>query len=115
MAEREVSTGVSTLLALLEARLRAFGLAVAVGESSLIARNIRESEGATAAGRAMNPGLRQEVTCQPDAAGVPWWFWVWQGPTRDAPGELEPLCPAANLEWAAERITRVLAMPEGPP
>ncbi|WP_146778722.1 hypothetical protein [Actinomadura craniellae] len=60
----------------------------------------------------MSPGLRQDIAClrRDDAGGALWWHWVWSGPTRDAPGELEPLCPADEIETAAERITRVLAL-----
>ena len=59
---------------------------------------------------AMSPGLRQTVTCQPDDAGRLAWFWVWSGPTRDAPSELEYLCPAEHLDQAADRIARVLCL-----
>lgn len=59
----------------------------------------------------MSPGLRQEVACRPGEAGVLWWFWVWSGPTRQSPPEYEPLCPADQVERAAEWIARVLAVP----
>ncbi|QXJ20944.1 hypothetical protein AGRA3207_001744 [Actinomadura graeca] len=60
-------------------------------------------------GQAFAPGLRQEVVCR-RLDGVSWW-WVWSGPTRNSPPELEPLCPIANAAVAVERITRVLAVP----
>jgi hypothetical protein len=37
----------------------------------------------------MSPGLRQTVVCQPDDDGRLSWFWVWSGPTPEAPVELE--------------------------
>lgn len=62
-------------------------------------------------GRALSPGLRQEVACRRHIGGSLWWFWVWSGMTRSAPAELEPLCPVGGVETAAERIVRVLAVP----
>ncbi|MWA00081.1 hypothetical protein F8568_006765 [Actinomadura sp. LD22] len=61
-------------------------------------------------GALMHPGLRQEVLCH-RRDGALWWLWVWTGPTRQSPPELEPLCPAAETDKAAERIARVLAVP----
>ncbi|MEU6038224.1 hypothetical protein ABZ801_22715 [Actinomadura sp. NPDC047616] len=61
----------------------------------------------------VSPGLRQEVQCRrnPDDGGALWWYWAWAGPTRQSPPDLEPLCPAADAELAAERIAKVLEMP----
>lgn len=62
--------------------------------------------------RALSGGLMQPVVCGPREGGRElWWFWVWSGPTRDAPPEYEALCPAAQIETAAEKISRVLAVP----
>jgi hypothetical protein len=59
----------------------------------------------------MSPGLRQSVLCQPDGEpGRLAWFWVWSGPTREAPPELEYLCPAEDFDQAANRITHVLRL-----
>lgn len=60
--------------------------------------------------RALSPGLRQEVVCRTHRGGL-WWWWMWSGPDRRAVSELEPLCPAANIAFAGERIARVLAVP----
>ena len=57
----------------------------------------------------MAPGLRQDVECRLNG-GVPWWFWAWSGANRDSPPDLEPLCPADQIEAAADRIARVLAL-----
>jgi hypothetical protein len=58
----------------------------------------------------MSPGLRQTVLCQPHDAGRLAWFWVWSGPTREAPSELEYLCPAEHIGQAADHIARVLCL-----
>jgi len=63
-------------------------------------------------GKAMNPGLSQEVVCLvhgPDH--TLWWFWAWSGPTRDSAPDLEPLCPAQDPGHAAARIAHVLNLP----
>ncbi|MDL4777589.1 hypothetical protein [Actinomadura xylanilytica] len=59
---------------------------------------------------ALSPGLRQMMICQPDGAGRLAWFWVWSGPTRKAPSEFEYLCPAEEIDRAADRISRVLSL-----
>ena len=60
----------------------------------------------------MSPGLRQLVVCRPGDDGRLIWWWVWSGPTRDAPPEYEPLGPAADIELAASRIANVLRLEE---
>ncbi|GAA0333001.1 hypothetical protein NE235_13320 [Actinoallomurus spadix] len=60
---------------------------------------------------AMSPGLRQAVVCQHDQhSGGLAWYWLWSGTTRDAPPEAEYLCPAEDVNQAADRITRVLRL-----
>lgn len=61
-------------------------------------------------GALMHPGMQQEVLCRRHE-GVLWWLWVWAGPTRQSPPELEPLCPLLETDTAADRIARVLAVP----
>jgi hypothetical protein len=58
----------------------------------------------------MSPGLRQTVVCQRDDSDRLAWFWVWSGPTRDAPPEHEYLGPAEYVDQAADRIARVLCL-----
>jgi hypothetical protein len=58
----------------------------------------------------MSPGLRQTVACRPDDAGQLSWFWVWSGPTQDAPPELEYLGPAGYIGDTADRIANVLRL-----
>jgi hypothetical protein len=69
-----------------------------------------EPDGGDPLGRALGPGMRQEVLCR-RRDGVLWWWWAWSGPTRTSPPELEPLCPVADAVTAVERIARVLAVP----
>ncbi|MEV5825220.1 hypothetical protein AB0L25_06575 [Spirillospora sp. NPDC052242] len=69
-----------------------------------------EPEDGNPQGQLMHPGLRQEVVCR-DRNGVLWWWWVWSGPTRQSPNELEPLCPITDAQTAADRLARVLAVP----
>ncbi|TDC45324.1 hypothetical protein E1281_30695 [Actinomadura sp. KC345] len=59
-------------------------------------------------------GLRQEVWCaeRPDG-GALWWFWVWWDGAGGSGPDLEPLCPAGEIEAAAERIAVVLAASSG--
>lgn len=74
-------------------------------------------EDADQAARLLNPGLRQEVLCaRLDGNGPLWWHWVWSGPTREAPAEVEAMLPASDLTAVADRIVAVLALlPEGVP
>ena len=96
------------LVAALEAR----GLEADVwGHGAVRARNpAGEPEADDPRGQAFAPGLRQEVLCRP-REGVLWWLWVWSGPTRTSPPDLEPLCPVTEVATAADRIARVLAVP----
>ncbi|GAA0287127.1 hypothetical protein GCM10009527_098120 [Actinomadura nitritigenes] len=70
-----------------------------------------EADASDKLGQAMSPGLRQELQCGRRADGVLWWFWVWSGPTRQSPPDLEPLCPIGDAETAAARVDKVLAVP----
>jgi hypothetical protein len=56
----------------------------------------------------LSPGLRQVVQCRTDEMGDPGWYWVW-----NSPGQLptyEWFAPAAEIEAAAAKIARVLAV-----
>jgi hypothetical protein len=61
-------------------------------------------------GQTLSPRLQQEVVCRP-LGGSLWWLWAWSGVERNSPADLEPLCPAWQVETAAERISHVLAVP----
>jgi hypothetical protein len=63
-------------------------------------------------GGALSPGLQQKVACR-TLGGELWWLWAWSGAERDAAAELEPLCPVAEVQRAADRIAHVLAVPTG--
>jgi hypothetical protein len=72
---------------------------------------VGEPDGKDPRERAMSPGMRQEVHCRknPEDRRL-WWYWAWSGPLRSSPPELEPLCPAAEAERAADRIAKVLEL-----
>jgi hypothetical protein len=99
----------------LETALTARGLTVRVEPDhwSLVAKNeAAEPENprdplAIAYGPAK---LVQRVQLATDATGALRWYWQWSGPSRDAPHEYEPLCPAAAIAEATERVARVLAL-----
>lgn len=98
----------------LVAELRGRGLrAEALAQGAVRAKNpAGEPNGNDPLGQMMAPGLGQEVRCRRHGSGdTLWWHWVWSGPTRSSPSELEPLCPIRETATAAERIARVLAVP----
>ncbi|PKK12521.1 hypothetical protein [Thermomonospora sp. CIF 1] len=108
---RPVAELVTALVSALEAR----GLVGAVYRGGVVRvlNPAGEPDGGDPCGL-MSPGLRQEVRClrNPDD-GALWWYWAWAGPTRQSPPDLEPLCPAADVETAADRIAKVLAVSSG--
>lgn len=54
--------------------------------------------------------LTQRVTLALTDTGDLYWHWQWTGPERGSPPEYQPMCPAAAIADAAERISRVLAL-----
>jgi hypothetical protein len=54
--------------------------------------------------------LTQCVTLALTDAGDLYWHWQWSGPERGSPPEYQPMCPAADIADATERISRVLAL-----
>lgn len=64
-------------------------------------------------GRAMNPGLSQDVLLRKTDDGL-MWCWVWEPPRtgdRDAPipdPEIEPFSMADDIERVAEKVARVV-------
>ena len=54
--------------------------------------------------------LTQRVTLALTDEGDLYWHWQWSGPERNSPPEYQPMCPAASIADAAERISRVLAL-----
>jgi hypothetical protein len=87
--------------------LRGHGLAVRTGTSALVAWNPAASATDDPRGQAMNPGLSQYVAIAPDGGSLHW-YWCWTGPTRDAPLETEYMCPAEEIDRAADLVARVL-------
>jgi hypothetical protein len=90
--------------------LAACGLMVSVNERArfVFAKNEAASAGENPLGRAMDHGLCQIVVLSTRADHSLHWFWQWSGATRDAPPEYEYLCPAEDIDEAAERIYTVL-------
>lgn len=82
-----------------------------IGTRMVRAKNIAaDAPGDDARTAAMSPGLRQTVLCERGDSGEFAWFWMWAGPTREAPPEAEYLGPAADTDEAADRIARVLRL-----
>jgi hypothetical protein len=54
--------------------------------------------------------LTQRVTLALTDEGDLYWHWQWSGPERGSPPEYQPMCPAAAIADATERISRVLAL-----
>jgi hypothetical protein len=106
---------VTTVTPLISGLVRALtirGLAAeAVGAAMVWAVNrAADPDGDDPVGAVMSPGLRQAVVCRADETGHLLWWWVWSGPTRDAPTEYEPLGPATEVDAAAVRIAAVLRL-----
>ena len=57
--------------------------------------------------------LTQRVTLAINEQGDLFWYWQWSGPERGSPPEYQPMCPAAAIAQATERISRVLALAGG--
>lgn len=105
-----VTSSVNALVAALGER----GLAAeAVGASMVRAANRAADPPPGAPG--IGPGLWQTVTCRPGEDGRLAWWWMWAGPTRDAPPEYELLGPADDVRTAADRIARVLRLRDDAP
>lgn len=106
-------TSVEAYLERLAAALRDRDLRVAMNGALLRASNL--AAGADdPRGQAMNPGLSQDVMLRqvPDRGLV--WCWVWEAlrPTvygaAMPPPDVEPLCPADDIDEAARRIAAVI-------
>lgn len=91
--------------------LEPHGLTVAVERGGTVV--VRNPAGAATDPRGMvlYPGLSQRLALREDEGGV-WWCWLWPGPERDAPPEVEPMVPVEDVEEAARRITAVLRVDE---
>jgi hypothetical protein len=94
----------------LAAALIAGGLTVRLGDGTLVAKNPAASDTVDPHGKAMNPGLSQTVTLTVHDDGTLHWYWCWSGPTRNAPLEPEYMCGAEQIDRAAGKIGRVLAL-----
>jgi hypothetical protein len=99
----------------LTAALRSRGLVVTAKSPTVSVRNASVA-GEGAQGKTMSPGLGQHVLiCDYGDFGLTW-CWVWPGlrpAERDVPTpppEIEPMCPAAEIERAADLITNVVRL-----
>jgi hypothetical protein len=72
--------------------------------------------GIDAVGRAMNPGLGQQIVLEEwPERGLCWcWVWpAWRPAERGMPvpePEIEPICPADDVDFAAARIANVVRL-----
>jgi hypothetical protein len=101
----------------LTAALKDRGLQVAAKLPALTVRNPAVS-GSDPQGRALSPGLTQGVLIRNYKGRGLTWCWVWPGmppAERDAPlpsPEIEPMCPAEQIERAADLINNVVRLRE---
>jgi hypothetical protein len=67
-------------------------------------------------GRAMSPGLSQQILIRLCEGRGLTWCWVWpafRSAERDAPTpppEVEPMCDAGDIEFAADRVAKVVGL-----
>jgi hypothetical protein len=100
---------------LLAAALGARGLEVAGKLPALTVRNPAVA-GQDPYGKAMTPGLSQDILLHLDESRGWTWCWVWpafRSAERDVPTpdpEVEPICPAADIDFAADRIAGVVRL-----
>ena len=99
----------------LAAELEGRGLMVAARLPALSVRNPAVA-GTGPRGALLSPGMRQQVLLRDyEELGLTW-CWVWPGlrpAERDAPTpppEVEPMCPAEEIERAADLITNVVRL-----
>lgn len=101
----------------LVAELENRGLEVAAKFPVLAVRNPAAS-GEDPQGRAMSPGLGQRVLIRDEEGRGLTWCWEWPGMRPAERGaatpepEVEPMCPAENIDQAANRITNVVRLRE---
>ena len=99
----------------LVAELRARGLEVAAKLPAMTVRNPMASS-TDPRGRALFPGLTQQVLIRWVRESGLMWCWVWRGfrpVERDASEsepEVEPMCHAKDIERAAELIANVVRL-----
>jgi hypothetical protein len=74
--------------------------------------------GIDAAGRAMSPGMGQQIVLEERPERGLCWSWVWpawrpaeRGTPTPEP-EIEPICPADDIDFAAARIANVVRLRE---
>ncbi len=91
--------------------LEPHGLTTTVQRDGTIVVRNPASEATDPRGMALHPGLSQRITLREDEGGL-WWCWLWPGPTRDAPIDVEPMVPIEDATEAVRRIAAVLRVEE---
>lgn len=72
--------------------------------------------GTDARGRLMSPGMTQQILLLDDEHRGLTWCWVWPGMRSgergapDSPPQIEAMCPAGEIEFAADRIVKVVRL-----
>lgn len=97
------------------AELTSRGLKVTERAATLVVTNPGVG-GTGALGRAMSPGLGQEIALRERPGLGLWWWWVWPGVrpgergVPQPPPEYEPICPGEETGFVADRVTNVVRL-----
>jgi hypothetical protein len=108
---RDAQAYLDQLVAELESR----GLHVAARLPALAVRNPAVA-GTDPRGARLSPGMTQQILIRDYEGRGLTWCWVWPGPEsgeRGAPTpepEIEAMCPASEIELAADRIVNVVRL-----
>lgn len=99
------------LAARLAPLLERHGLTVVLGRDATIEVRNPAAAATGPLGHALHPGLTQRIVVREDEGGL-WWCWLWPGPERGGPPDVEPMVPVEDGGEAARRIAVVLYVDE---